>query len=392
MNIAPITTKTYFTVTDRDRKGCPCFKTPFYQVSSLPHGARKPLIHNYTTMQLLHKSRSGEVKNSLPLDSIHKELEQAALLLDNSGASNILLSKLSFNCFITQSDGTKIRDYIHFDLKIPGTGTESEPVFSYDMIESMYGSKKKLYKALNHFYTLGKSIVNPESDTHGHTPEYNPKDSKHDQYIRHTEQLLIAYLALPEASEMIRNRLTTTIRGKYSGATSVRLYNTGLHMHSTKTCCAPCEYSLIGLMNDQSPSGFLDKFKNACSEPSDILRFTFPRLLPFKLLVTVTANQKDSDHRAEPTCKEKSIRPHRKPTPYHIDVKSPDVLTTIFTTLLANHYSRRNLPTRAVLSDKTVGISGSKATPGSSKAMKKAKKKKSDELDKFTHDISLLRI
>jgi hypothetical protein len=392
MNISPVSNKTYFIPTEINRRGCSCFKTPFYQVSSLPHGARIPHIHNYTTMQLIHKSSLGEVKNTLALDSIHKELEEAALLLDNSGASNILLSKLSFDCLITESDGTQTRDYIHFDLKIPGTGTTREPVFSYDMIESIYQSKERLYETLNYFYALGKSIANPQDHKHGHTPEYNPRDSKHDQYIRHTEQLLIAYLALPEASEMIRNRLRTAIRGKHPGATSVKLYNTGLHMHSTKTCCSPCEYSLIGLMNDLSPSGFLHNFKLACSEPSDILTFSFPRRSHFRLLATVTAKEKDSDHRAEPTYRIIPISPQESPAPYFIDVKSTAASNTIFTTLLGNHYDRRSLPKSAVLSDKTVGISGSKATRGSSTTMDKTKNQKSDELDKFTHDISLLNI
>lgn len=386
MTTNPITTKSYFIPTEIHRNGCPSYKTPFYQVSKLPPGDRIPLIHNYTTMQLLHQSRAGQIKNSLPLDSIHKELEQAALLLDGSGSSNILLSKLSFDCLITEGDGTQSRDYIHFDLKIPRTGTEREPVFSYDMIEQIYGSKSRLYETLRYFYNLGRSIVNPADHKHGHKPEYNPNDSKHDQYIRHTEQLLVAYLALPEASEMIRNRLRTAIRSSHPGSTAVKLYNTGLHMHSTKTCCSPCEYTLIGLMNDPSPSGFLHKFKSACIEASDVLSFELPQRSHFRLLVTVTANQVDSDHRAQPTYR------RIQPAPFIIDVKETSSSNKIFTTLLGNHYDRRSLPAFSTLSDKTVGISGSKATPGSSSTMGRANSSRRNELNEFTADLSHLHI
>jgi hypothetical protein len=386
------TNKSYFIPEDLQRRGCPSYKTPFYQILTPPSTGRTMLAHNYTAMQLQHQSSTGEIKNSLSLDSIHKELEQAALLLDGSGASNILLSKLSFDCLITESDGTQSRDYIHFDLKIPSTGTAREPVFSYDMIEQIYGSKTRLYETLKHFYDLGKSMVNPGDHKHGHKPDYNPNDSKHDQYIRHTEQLLIAYLALPEASEMIRNRLRATIRASHPGAAAVKLYNTGLHMHSTKTCCSPCEYTLIGLMNDIDPSGFLHKFKSACREPSDVLRFDLPENSHFRLLVTVTANQGDADHRAQPTYRRVPVAPNTPSCPFIIDVKQTYASNKIFTTLLGNHYDRRNLPSSAVLSDKTVGISGSKATPGSSKTMAKAATTKTSELDQFTTDLSNLHV
>jgi len=392
MNIPPPVTKMYFTPVIRTRQGCPSLPTPIYQTSTLPDGDRVKLIHNYTTMKLLHKSKLGQLKNSLSLDSIHHELEQAALVLHNSGSSNILLTKLSFDCLITNNSGEQCREYINFDLKIPGTGTERESVFSYDMIEKIYGSKASLYGTLRYFYNLGRSLGNPADHKHGHKPDYNPNDSKHDQYIRHTEQLLVAYLALPQASEMIRNRLRTTIRGKYPDSSAVKVYNTGIHMHSTKTCCGPCEYALIGLMNDRSNRGFLHNFKQACLTENDVLKFELPKRSLFRLLVTVTANQPDAHHKAQPQYTAVQLGPRASPLPFIIDVKENSTSSKIFSTLLGNSYDRRDLPSSITLSDKTVGISGSKATPGSSSTIGRVSTHRDSELDEYTGALALLKL
>ncbi len=390
--IIPHCFKTYYNPIEIPRKGCPSLPTPTYQNSILPEGDRVRFVHNYTTMKLFHQTKTRQVKNSLPLDSIHHELEQAALMLQNSGSSNILVSKLSFDCLLTNSSGKEFRDYIHFDLKIPGTGTERNSVFSYDMIEQMYAGKANLYSSIKRLYHLGRDLVNNENHTHGHEPDYNPENSKHDQYIRHTEQLLVAYLALPEASKMILNRLRTTIRGKYPDASAVKVYNTGLHMHSTKTCCSPCEYTLIGLMNDRTESGFLHNFKKASLASSDVLKFEFPKKSLFRLLVTVTANQPDSDHKKQPLYSNTLLEARDIVPSYLIDVKSDSASTRIFSAFLGNSYDGKDLPSRASLVDKTVGISGSKATTGSSGTINRVSAARDEELNKATEALSLLHL
>lgn len=380
------------------RKGCSCYQTPHYTTTTPPsaNGHKKALIQPFTAMQLIHKSKDGRVKNKLSLSKIHHELESHSLILRASGASNTLLTTISFNCLIKTGSNQEIRDYLTFDLRIPGTSTTTDSVFSYDLVQKLYGSKKELYEALKHYYAKGRAIINPENHKHGHEPEYNHLNSKHDQYIRHTEQLLVAYLALPEASKMLSKRLITEIRGKYTDVTSVKIYNMGLHMHSTKTCCAPCEYSLIGLMNDiqgyikrGKTIGFLTNFKNSSS---DVVKVMFPKKSQFKLLVTVTASGTDAHHKKQPSYSIKKLAVFSKIEPEKIFVKNNQTLRRIFLSVLENNYDVLNLPKFSNLTDKTVCISGSKATPGSTDTMVKVSETRKGELEDLSDNLKLLKI
>lgn len=393
------TDKEYYTPGYLHRNGCPCQLTPSLRVSTLPEGERRPMTHEYTPIVLTHLSKKGEIKNSLSLDDIHHQLELDALALHGSGASNILLSKMSFDCLIIDESGKEHRDYHSFDLRIPGANTDKETVFSYDMIEKTYGSKKNLYDALKYFYSKGRSIANPANHTHGHCPDYDPLSSKHDQYIRHTEQLLVAYLALPQGANMLFNRLKTELRAKYPNAISVKLSNIGLHMRSTKTCCAPCEYSLIGLMNEFNgvqqngiQLGLLPNFKLACSEPNENLIFTVPKRSAFRLLVTVTASEADAHHKKQPAYTIKKLGIQDPVPPYIISVKSQSVSQSIFTTMLNSGYDQRKIPSSSSLSYITVGISGSKATAGSPGTIYKVQQVITKDMTQLEDRLSFLRV
>ena len=370
------------------RCGCPSYVVPTCQISTPREGERREVTHKFALMVLTHYTKEGKIKNSLPLGPIHQELELESLALYSSGSSNILLSKMSFDCLITGASGETFRDYLCFDLKIPGVNGAKESVFSYDSIEATYGGKKNLYDTLKHFYDLGHQIAAPNGRGHGHHPDYDSTNSKHDQYIRHTEQLLVAYFALPEAAEMLCNRLRTEIRGKYPDASSVKVYNMGLHMQSTKTCCAPCEYSLVGLMNELNgfmlngkPLGFLSNFKRICAVPNPQLLFTLPKKSPFRLLVTVSASGADADHQKQPTYSRSRLAVRDLAIDYKISVKHEFVSRTIFTAMLDSGYdARRLLPSSAsTLIDKTIGISGSKATSGSYGTIEKTRKARDEE-------------
>jgi hypothetical protein len=371
-----------------ERQGCACKLTSVCRITNPPEGGRHKVIHEYALMKLTHQSSTGEMKNSLKLDPIHHELEANALTLNNSGASNILLSKVSFDCLVTDGNGNEVRDYVAFDLKIPGAIVDRETVFSYDMVKTLYGSKENLYAALKHFYEGGRAIANPQNQKHGHEPEYDHATSKHDQYIRHTEQLLVAYLALPEAALMLKNYLKTLIRGKYPGASNLKVYNMGLHMHSTKTCCAPCEYSLIGLMNDRQGivqngkmRSFLVNFARACSEESGELKITQPQNSPFRLLVTVTANEADAHHKSQP--RYLSIEYKKKGqlglNYQSIPVKTASSSMHIFQSMLNGGFDRSKIAANPILSQITVGISGSKSTSGSPGTITRVKKVREEE-------------
>ena len=189
------------------------------------------------------------------------------------------------------------------------------------MVEK-YGNKQ-IYQTLRHFYYLGRNVANPEDDKHGHQPDYDHTTSRHDQYILHTEQMLVAYLALPEAATMLVNRLRIAIRGEYPDVVAVKTYNMGLHMHLTKTCCAPCEYSLIGLMNKNGAPlvrnrmrlGFLHNFRAAATSPNQQMTINLPRNSLFRMVVTVTASNNDGHHQAHLTiglgnCNRKTLFHH----------------------------------------------------------------------------------
>ncbi|MES2273196.1 MAG: hypothetical protein V4487_03295, partial [Chlamydiota bacterium] len=185
---------------------------------------------------------------------------------------------------------------------------------------------------------------------------------------------------LPSASAMLCNYLRTEIRGTYPQATSLKIYNMGLHMHSTKTCCAPCEYTLLGLMNDRvglvqngQRRSFLHNFEDTCSLPNEKLSFVLPTNSPFRLLVTVTANDPDADHKKAPTLIETLAHTSA------IAVKSAQASEKIHMTLFTLKHDQRRIPNVTNLTDKTVGISGSKATPGSSGTMRKVVNTRTDE-------------
>jgi hypothetical protein len=297
--------------------------------------------------------------------------------------------------------------YSHNDMISPLTarnGTQwvsaQDPVLSYDQMVKKYGSKVNLYQTLNHFYSRGRNIANPRAHVHGHQPEYDHTSSKHDQYIRHTEQMMVAYLALPEAATMLVNRLRIAIRGEYPDVVAVKTYNMGLHMHSTKTCCAPCEYSLIGLMNDNGTPfvrnrmrlGFLPNFMIAAPSPNQQLTFNLPRNSLFRIVVTVTASNKDAHHQSQPNYMARQLQPKDPIPPYVIRVKDAAISSKIFTTMLDVPFDPRRLPSSTNVRDHTVGISGSKATPGSPSTMDKVKSLRDDEADQLGDKLSLLKV
>lgn len=379
--------------------GCPRQLTPIRKTSTLPAGSRIPVIQDFATMVLLHAPKSGPLKNTLDLSPIHHQLKMDALYLTNSGASNILLSKVSFDCLIRDSSGKEIRDYITFDLKIPGVNNDAESVFTLEHIRDKYGSKDSLYSSLKHFYQLGRSIVNPTDQQHGQKPAFDAQTSKHDQYIRHTEQWLVAYLALPEAATMLSNRLFAEIRGKYPEASSLKVYNMGLHMHSTKTCCAVCEYSLVGLMNERQgwlqngkERGFLSNFKQACSAPNDLMTITLPQHSPFRLLVTVSAINTDAHHGKSPQYLQQSFNQSQSIPPFPIAVKHPAASNRIFTAYFDAGYDRRAFPSQPSLSHVTVGISGSKETPGSPGTINRVRWVRQEEMNRLEELFSSLKL
>jgi hypothetical protein len=363
------------------RPGCPCVHTPSEDITT-PRGT----VRKITTMALQHYGApGGQPLNSLDLSGIHKKLEVASLQLQQTGSSNVLLTDVSFNCEIETPSGS-YRDFITFDLKIPESGA-NEGVFSSDMMRQAYGSKRDFFTNIEYFFLLGKQTANLGNNGHGVTPDYRKADATHDQYILHTEQSLVAYLATDKAALMLRNYLRAAIRGKYPDAISTKIHNLGLHMHSTKTCCAPCEYTLIGLMNSQAV-GLIPNFRRFCAEPNEVLRLQVDP--DFQMVTTVTANEADQTHKTKP-----SMQPFATPINdkrlYSINVKDPNTSKKIFTTIL-NTYNGANLPIDESKFEGTVGISGSLKTPGSPATAQRHRERTNEDLDNLTAGVKELLI
>jgi hypothetical protein len=368
------------------RKGCPSRMTPTFVT---PSGAE------FTTMQLVHKIKEV-VKNYLLLAPIHHQLELNASTIAKSGASNILIGALSFNCCITEHSGKKRWLYLTFDLKIPGI-SQKDALFLYETIEKAYGTKEDLYAALKYLYELGRGTVNPCSHKHGHTPSYNPESSSHDQYIRHTEQYLAAYLALPEAASMLANRLMAELRSQACEAKSVTVFTAGLHLHSTKTCCAPCEYCLLGLMNerdgftvDELQLGFFSNFKAALGALGrERVKVALSEQIPFRLLVTVSVSEADAHHKKQPLYFVEEIEEGADVPPYVVNVKQVQASKSIYTVWLTSSF---NLAQASNLTDKTVLISGSLATAGTRGTIAKVKSVREAEMKELEIMMKALNI
>ncbi len=323
------------------------------------------------SMVVQHLGLDKKVLSKLDLGPIHRELEADCLgITRQEGASNVLLARVSFNCEITEA-AQKIRDYLSFNLKIPG---DEDGVLTSDKMQEVWKGREAFFKSIGHFYALGRTIANPKGATHGPQPNYSRKDPTHDQFILHSEQIVVSYLASPESALMIKNYLKALIRGKYPGSTSAKVYNMGLHLHSKKTCCSACEYVLVGLMNSWDPVlGFLPKFVQACEQEGDTLSLRVPQIpeLPgsFSILTTVTANEPDQTHRLaqERVYRRKDVALDSVPIDV-IEVAAPLTARTIFTCVVNPHVPRSPLLHREI--EGTVVISGSKKTKGSASTIK----------------------
>ncbi len=368
------------TTADKVRTGCPRVLVPCYEEPAVP--GHPQMITQRTLMRLSHTSKTGAVKGQLALADTHDELRiSSAAITAPGGASNIVLAKMSAEVLITLHDGSTVRDFVVFDLKIPGAASG----ISYDYLRDLYKGRDNLYPVIEYFYDKGRALANPGNHKHGTEPGYDPDTTKHDQQTLHTEQMLVAYLAHPQASEMLVGRLTAEIRGKYPAAQAAKVYNMSLHMHSTKTCCAPCEYSLLGLMNtpnavnltaDDGAGGektllifsFMHHFKKQCAKPNEVLSLTVPKSSPFQLFVTVTADNHDISHQAiagifskmaDPEAEAYDIHLKRDPTSYQ------RIFTTKFSAPFYYDMAARLGLAETNLSDKTVAMSGSTQTKGS---------------------------
>ena len=124
--------------------------------------------------------------------------------------------------------------------------------------------------------------------------------------------------------------------------------------------------------------GFLYNFAIAAIKQNETLTMRLPQNSLFRLIVTVTATQPDADHQKQPLYKKVTLKKEDVPF-YDILVKSRKASKSIFTTMIQPGYDKRRIPDSSNLSDMTVGISGSKQTPGSKRTMDKVSQSRKEE-------------
>lgn len=351
-----------FQVQERRTEGCPCRLTHLYQTTWQVE-SRTPMVHQFTPMALVNEGEDS-IKTRLNLRRIHGELEMESLPLNIPKGPNVVLAKVSFECLVQRLNGFT-RGFFTFDLRIPCTSRDGSLTWSWlERAYEPYGGILSLYQTLRFFYQLGRQIANPENKKHGHFLNYDSNNPSYDQFIRHSEQTLAAYLALPQASEMLSNRLKVTVRAKYADAMSMEVLNMALHLHSTKRCCAGCEYVLLGLMNDKTEGhGLFNNLGHALGDAHTSLPAKIKAA--FKAVVTVTANQPDAIHKTLPRL---TLSPERIRS-FNIDLNDPDVSKYIYTTLLTHGYDRRKVTSSPQINHISVVLSGSLATATSKSAL-----------------------
>lgn len=395
----PLTTRTYLQQSPPTKAAarrratviagcCPCQVTNTSE-HTYPNGA----VRRVAEMVLQDHTR-----RFISLSKIHRDLENAHLPLHNSGSSNICLCRIGFNCQVNLIEGQTVTNYFSFDLKIPGD-RNNQGVFSSDMMITLgaHGNMQGLHTAIGNYHGLGRPIANPNLVVHGNQPIFNlaqvpPNNVNLNLSLTlHTEQMLVAYLDLPQAATMLKNRLITHIRGEFSNATSATIHAVGIHLSQNKTCCSACEYSLVGLMQS-TQQGLIPNLRTACTVQDGRLVLQMnglPNLAPFPMVTTVTAKEPDAAHRALPQFSRTIQLIHQAPIRSIIDLTVPATSQRIYTSILSPH-NNANIPITPSQYDGSVAISGSLATAGSPGTIAATFNQRDAFLDHSTAGVSRL--
>jgi hypothetical protein len=173
---------------------------------------------------------------------------------------------------------------------------------------------------LHDLFAHGKNMIGV--DTCGvQQPNFN--DHSHDQFTKHSENIMLASLCTRKGVDYVLNRLSGEIRSLNYAAVgeNVKIYALILHIHSTKMPCGVCETSLAGFQHSHIKSFatprnlFLEKLHDRLIERSFTnpitpierrlpLVFSYPgqnkprpaQDIGIRLQVTMTANKQDRHH------------------------------------------------------------------------------------------------
>lgn len=347
-----------------------------------------------------------QFQNKIPLKSIHKEMEDCHHSLYNSGSKNIALCRMGFNCQVVMVGGQRVTKYFSFDLRFPSNGNSPVTIhpthpnhFSPDGIvlvpealehASAYGGRQQLFNRIQAFNTLGRGICNPGNVKHGNQPNYNNIGNVKNvdlSYIRHSEQMLVASLALPQSAQLLKNQISTLIRGEFSQALNATILGIGIHLNQNKTCCGACEYSLVGLMNN-THQGLIPNLRNACINQQETLGLQIAPANTFRFISTVAAKENDATHNTNTTFNRQSSSVS-SPLQTIIDMTQQTSSQKVYTTIFYTH-DQRNAPPSPPSFDGSTIISGSKVSKGTAGTIQASLALKNDSLDFSTLGIARL--
>lgn len=365
--------------------------------------------------ELIRTSKTGQIKSRSDLSSIHHQLRVTSNKQQNNQGNSVVVD-FSFFIKATEPDGKELEVPINFTLDIPkfdrpnNTSNTDADCFNYSHLGI---DKTDFLNLLKTLYWHGREVVGiSQDDKHGPTPKFDGS-SGDAQFIYHTEQVLVAYLCQPKAAMLMANRLIAEMRSKYpelAWGTTLKVHHMVLHIHSDKTPCGPCEFSLIGLQNTwegdgQEVVGFLERFENvltersesfANSEPGSYFRFSFPgqnkNRVPEKrgirLFTVYTADSHDGTHRKHPVATQPVTNTENKAEPTTIETKSKanaNILwTTNFDGLLESALLKR---TASDTSGRTTLLSGSNSTPETKRTESKIASSKEKELTHYNSGL-----
>jgi hypothetical protein len=276
---------------------------------------------------------------NLDLEGQHIELQKLEYYLrrknriDGINVKNQNYALANITCIVSRGnllDDTHRRVGVSFPIKLPTYGDISHFFTFANLVENLHYEldiprgvivpRNTAQHMLQDLFIRGQKIVGQDTCGVQHPNFFN---CRHDQFTKHSENIMLAAMSTRIGLDYILNRLSSELRttGLYNIGDTVKIYALILHIHSTKTPCGVCEASLTGMQNshfrapDEENPMFLEKLQNRLLEraPGSAtipphqqlpLRFVYPgQLKPrlaeqigIRLFVTMTASKHDKDH------------------------------------------------------------------------------------------------
>lgn len=348
--------------------------------------------------------KTGQVKYRFNPATIHHQ-QRVTLNQQTTDQGNTIVADLSFSIKAIQPDKTEKEFTITFSLDIPRfdrpqSNNQATDCFNFSHTGTDENATLQMLKTL---YWHGRTIAGAvPSVKHGVAPKYDGSGPDK-QNVYHTEQALVTYLCQPKAALMVANYLVAKVRSEHEElayGSTLKINHAALHIHSDKTPCGACEFTLLGLQNmwrgnGKPIPGFTELLENALLEkniafdqkqPNSHFRFSFPgynkpNRTPdqrgIRMFTLFSADNSDGTHRCHPVATQ-PVATNPMPTPIETVQRSRQLFTVNFGTRLETPVLTR---TSSDTSQRTTFLSGSNGTPERAKSESQIDAAKSKELE-----------